>query len=188
MISCFIDWSNQNQGFLSAIFSLAALLASIIAIWVAINTARRQNRIALYEKRVMIFNELIKIKTLVDFLKSDSFNSVTDGETKKMHYLHLITDVIGCTYEELVSSSKKTAIVMNYFFQISILVAQVDDLYITPYSTHLKNIFKHYKDFVLSVALETNCDMIAKNLALSVESYLQDNDPRIKKAERMNRL
>ena len=189
MISFFIDWSNQNQGFLSAIFAFTALLASVVAIWVAINTARKQNRIALYEKRVAVFNELIKIQTLVGFLKSDYLNSITDNEAKNTHYVHLIADIIGCSYEEFVSSSRKTAIVMNFIFQMSIVLAQASDLYPTPYSTHIKEIFKHYKSFVWNAVLNLPaCDTNAKDLVSSVESFLQDDSPRMKKIDRMNRL
>ena len=136
----------------------------------------------------MIANELIKIKVLVDFLKSDSLNSIADDEIKKVYCLGLIADAIGYAYEEFISSNKRTAIVMNYFYQISILFAQVDDLYITPYSTHPKNSFKHYSDFVLSVALGTNYDIHIKKLVLGIESFLQEKDPRMEKAEKMNKL
>ena len=37
----FVEWCNENQGFLSAIFSLLSLLLSTIAIGISITTAKR---------------------------------------------------------------------------------------------------------------------------------------------------
>ena len=47
-MKAFIQWCNENQGFLSAILSAVAVFA---AISIPAFIARRQNKIALFEKK-----------------------------------------------------------------------------------------------------------------------------------------
>ena len=46
---CFIEWCNQNNGFISAILSIIGLLLSIIAIVISIHTARLP-----YKKKLLL--------------------------------------------------------------------------------------------------------------------------------------
>lgn len=54
----FIKWCNCNQGFLSAILTIISFILSVIAIWISISTAKRQNKIALLEKRQQVYDDL----------------------------------------------------------------------------------------------------------------------------------
>ena len=51
---CFIEWCNQNNGFISAILSIIGLLLSIIAIVISIHTARLP-----YKKKLLLGSSLL---------------------------------------------------------------------------------------------------------------------------------
>lgn len=51
---CFIEWCNQNNGFISAILSIIGLLLSIIAIVISIHTARLP-----YKKELLLGSSLL---------------------------------------------------------------------------------------------------------------------------------
>ena len=53
-----IIWCNSNQGFISAILSILAILISFIAVLCTICSTKRQNRIALFEKRQKVFDDI----------------------------------------------------------------------------------------------------------------------------------
>ena len=63
-----INWCNTNGGFLSAILSVVTLIISIVAIWVSISVSRKQNRIALFEKRATLHSKFVQIKNFRDSL------------------------------------------------------------------------------------------------------------------------
>lgn len=54
----FIQWCNGNQGFLSAILTIISIFLSVIAICISISTTKRQNKIALFEKRQRVYDDL----------------------------------------------------------------------------------------------------------------------------------
>lgn len=65
-----IQWCNANQGFLSAVISLVAVLA---AIGIPAYIAYRQNKIALFDKR---FTVIITLMQIVEFARStEEYNS-----------------------------------------------------------------------------------------------------------------
>lgn len=51
-----INYCNANQGFMSALLALFSVLVSIIAICISISVTRKQNRIALFEKKYEAYN------------------------------------------------------------------------------------------------------------------------------------
>ena len=61
-----INWCNTNGGFLSAILSVVTLIISIVAIWVSISVSRKQNRIALFEKRATLHSKFVQIKNFAN--------------------------------------------------------------------------------------------------------------------------
>lgn len=52
------DWANNNQGLMSAILSIMGVIVSVIAICISINVSRKQNRIALFDKKFEIYKAL----------------------------------------------------------------------------------------------------------------------------------
>lgn len=53
-----VEWCNTNQGFLSAILSFIAVCFSGIAIVISVNSTKKQNKIALFDKRLDNYNRL----------------------------------------------------------------------------------------------------------------------------------
>lgn len=54
----FIKLCNCNQGFLNAIFATITIFLSAIAICISITAIKHQNKIALFEKRIQVYNDL----------------------------------------------------------------------------------------------------------------------------------
>ena len=67
-----IQWCNANQGFISALLSLVAVLA---AIGIPAFIAHRQNKIALFEKRFEVLKIVNKIKLFSDEISSFDFDN-----------------------------------------------------------------------------------------------------------------
>ena len=53
-----IEWFNNNQGFMSAILSIVGVIISVVAIWISINVSKKQNRIALFDRKFDVYKEL----------------------------------------------------------------------------------------------------------------------------------
>ncbi|MBN2284903.1 MAG: hypothetical protein JXI43_00540 [Tissierellales bacterium] len=53
-----IEWFNNNQGFMSAILSIVGVIISVVAIWISINVSKKQNRIALFDRKYDVYKEL----------------------------------------------------------------------------------------------------------------------------------
>ncbi len=53
-----IEWLNNNQGFVSAILTILTVAISVIAIFITVTTTKKQNRIALLDKRIRFINDL----------------------------------------------------------------------------------------------------------------------------------
>lgn len=53
-----IECLNNNQGFISAILSMVGLFISGVAIWISISVSKKQNRIALFDKKFEVYKEL----------------------------------------------------------------------------------------------------------------------------------
>lgn len=64
-----IQWCNENQGFLSAVLSLVAVLA---AVGIPAFIAHRQNKITLFEKRYEVVRYIDKIILFADSLTDES--------------------------------------------------------------------------------------------------------------------
>ena len=54
----FIKRCNNNQGFLSALLAIVSISLSVVAICISISTAKQQNKIALFEKRQHVYDDL----------------------------------------------------------------------------------------------------------------------------------
>ncbi len=53
-----IECLNNNQGFISGILSIVGLFISGVAIWISISVSKKQNRIALFDKKFEVYKEL----------------------------------------------------------------------------------------------------------------------------------
>lgn len=61
-----IDFCNQNNGFLSAVLSVVSALMALIAIYISVLTARRQEKLSLYDKRIELYTHIKKICLFLD--------------------------------------------------------------------------------------------------------------------------
>ncbi len=53
-----IAWFNENQGFLTVILSVVAVFSSLVALILSVWIAKRQERIALFDKRFSVYHGL----------------------------------------------------------------------------------------------------------------------------------
>lgn len=53
-----VNWCNLNQGFISALLSLLAIFISSVAIFCTVSLTKRQNRVALFEKRQKVLDDI----------------------------------------------------------------------------------------------------------------------------------
>ena len=53
-----IEWVNSNQGFMSAILSIVGVIVSSLAICISINVSKKQNRIALFDRKFDVYKKL----------------------------------------------------------------------------------------------------------------------------------
>ena len=56
-----IVFCNQNNGFLSAVLSAVSSLMALVAIYISVLTARRQEKLSLYDKRIELYTHIKKI-------------------------------------------------------------------------------------------------------------------------------
>ena len=68
-----IEWCNINEGFASVIISAISVIIAIVAIFISFLTARKQNKIVLFEKRFECYQRLMELKRFSDF--ANRFNS-----------------------------------------------------------------------------------------------------------------
>ena len=64
-----IDWCNANQGFLSAILSIITIALSFLAIYFSRKESKKQNKIALFEKRTDLLKQLHELKEFFTWLQ-----------------------------------------------------------------------------------------------------------------------
>ena len=76
-----VNWFNTNQGFSYSLLSLLTLFFSIIAIVIAIQTTRKQSKIALFDRRRKVF---INIQDIVRKLVNQGFNSINEFDSFSM--------------------------------------------------------------------------------------------------------
>ena len=75
-----IDWFNQNEGFVSVILALLTILATVL---IPLFIAKKQNKIALYDKRLECYRTLSSIVDFCEFISQfESFDDNTDQNVK----------------------------------------------------------------------------------------------------------
>lgn len=79
---CIIDWCNENDGFLSAILA-------VLAIFVPFRIAHTQNRIALFEKRLECYQQLIALKGFADYVSEIGPLNAQEVYQCKQKYLYI---------------------------------------------------------------------------------------------------
>ncbi|WKY47712.1 hypothetical protein Q5O24_15400 [Eubacteriaceae bacterium ES3] len=80
-----IKLCNDNQGFLSVVLSSITIFASIVAILISVNATKQQNKIALFEERYEVYQEVSIISNFIDgyyetVVKIDSSSPVSQSQ------------------------------------------------------------------------------------------------------------
>lgn len=65
----FFEWVSSNSEFISLFLSIITVLASIIAIIISVKTAMNQNKIALFEKRHIVYEKYVELSSFRECLK-----------------------------------------------------------------------------------------------------------------------
>ena len=76
---CIVNWCNANQGFLTAVLTIITI---IVAIGVPARIAQKQNKIALFEKRLSVYLEFVDFTDLrsLDFEKNTYYYEFMLGD------------------------------------------------------------------------------------------------------------
>lgn len=142
----------------------APFVLSIVAVWVSISTARRQNKIALFEKR---FEFLTTLKKCIDF--SNGINNVDNSYALQVIFVvafdnEVISDVgkdaiyrsAICLYNKIETIFSQGAFLFNFDFKkvthelaellIELLAMKFDDENFDACLLEYKEISKHVKD------------------------------------------
>jgi len=115
-----VNYCNDNQGFMSAVLALFAVIVSIIAIWISISTTKKQNKIALFEKRYQAYYMMSIFLTNIRHYRDskDSCNHII----KRLYFL-----LVGNEISHIQKSDKKntdTQVILYfamYFDKIDLL-------------------------------------------------------------------
>ena len=119
-MKAFIQWCNENQGFLSAILSAVAVFA---AISIPAFIARRQNKIALFEKKYEAYSEILKFICFANQLEGLKFikhpsdrvhvSQVFDAMKKPNAILYSMSIIFGFKYEESIGQNEKLQLFLS---------------------------------------------------------------------------
>ena len=78
-----IDWFNQNEGFVSVILALLTILATVL---IPLFIAKKQNKIALYEKRFVCYQKYESLKSFCSKIKDISTFSTSENSKVNQHW------------------------------------------------------------------------------------------------------
>lgn len=110
IINNIINWCNTNQGFMSAALSLFAVFVSVVAVWISIRGTRKQNSIALFEKRYGVYIALdfiiIRIKSAYEHIERFEYNKKEEYELKNEKIRDYIFSSIGTDSNDTKSKAR----------------------------------------------------------------------------------
>ncbi len=138
----FVKWCNENQGFIGVTLSILTLAVSGIAVWISINTASRQNKIALFEKRLDSFQSFISIVNAAKKL----FECGDSIDTLRRSYIATITvknHAAGLTVDPFTMIDD--SIVLDYFAMLHTSTLELFMLMDNKWGSYAMPILNHFR-------------------------------------------
>lgn len=158
-----VQWCNENQGFLSAVLSLAAVLA---AIGIPAFIAHRQNKIALFEKKYDTYCEIQKLTCLARSIKnymlvkhpsehihiSQAFNAMK----KPSANLYSMAIIFGFQYNESMDTNEKLRVFLSEIKRIEQKINST--IFLFPYikPTVIQDMFSTCQDYIYYMVNASN--------------------------------
>ena len=164
-----INWCNTNGGFLSAILSVVTLIISIVAIWVSISVSRKQNRIALFEKRATLHSKFVQIKNFRDSL---NLQGLPPGMLDTQ-------DVWAGVYLSFFFNTHSASVPSDAFQKMTTCL-EILNLYCIEALNEINSLCENYQHFVSDLLTSGNMDYLEK-FKNSSDTLFKNTIPKIEK-------
>lgn len=169
-----IEWLNLNEGITNILLSIISLIIAFIAIIISVLTAKRQNKIALFEKRYEVYNrfsELIQMAEIVSHkaltskeklrLYNFSFFGVKNESSNIGQEISKIDDKLSIIdsrdekykkFSDMKIEKAKKKSVLDYSILVKdeVLLSKSKLLFNNNDNDDIKEFFKIYSDVVMS--------------------------------------
>ena len=182
IIERIIEWCNINQGFLSTVSStlLSSLTIAtiIIAIIIPIHIMKRQNAVALFDKRYTAYSAFLRIKNFAFAIRDYDYTSNESAIYKNLLLVHIETSLGSINRLDLESEYKSScAVIKNHEAQMYMLPFLMENgkSEKNKCSAMISNIFEPLLLLLTYIFLysdkDEECNEKLKEFVLAVDSF-----------------
>lgn len=202
-----VQWCNDNQGFLSAVISIIAVVAAIgIPTYIAI----RQDKIALFEKRYLVLQYILKVLRFANEISSGNFKNETLGDIPELKAWAVIQVIDDGNVEDIsfiptpgkkpIKTTKELLrrdvhILRRQLGNDMIILTQGCPLFAEPIRSEIEILNNSYSEYVLSllrdylgIAIKENSSAQLKDDFLVISDRFKGNSKPMRSIQRVIKL